>query len=123
MDNLSNKPIRKQSLRLEGFDYSSEGGYFVTIVARGRANLFGEIVSGELRLSPLGEIVNDCWYAIPRHFPEVELGAFVVMPNHVHGIIMIIVGARHSSQESKRPLIKQGYYLSQLLYSHKGLLN
>ncbi len=75
---------------MKGFDYSSEGAYYVTIVAQGRECLFGEIVDGEMRLNEYGEIVQKWWNEIPIHFPNVELGAFVIMPNHVHGIIYII---------------------------------
>ena len=54
-----------------------------------RECLFGEIVNGEMQLSPMGKIADEHWRAIPEHFPHVELGAYVVMPNHVHGIIII----------------------------------
>lgn len=80
----------RRSIRLKGFDYSSEGAYYVTIVAQGRECLFGEIVDGEMRLNEYGEIVQKWWDEIPIHFPNVELGVFVIMPNHVHGIIYII---------------------------------
>lgn len=80
----------RRSIRMKGFDYSSEGAYYVTIVAQGRECLFGEIVDGEMRLNEYGEIVQKWWNEIPIHFPNVELGAFVIMPNHVHGIIYII---------------------------------
>src|SRR5262245_37209332 len=66
--------------------------------------LFGEIINEELRLNNFGQIADKCWRAIPEHFTNVELGAHVIMPNHVHGIIVIrgnisssIVGARHAS--------------------------
>lgn len=80
----------RRSIRLEGFDYSSEGAYYVTIVAQGRECLFGEIIDGEMHLNGYGEIVQKWWYEIANHFQNVELGAFVIMPNHVHGIIWII---------------------------------
>jgi len=80
----------RRSIRLKGFDYSSEGAYYVTIVAQGRECLFGEIVDGEMRLNEYGKIVQKWWNEIPIHFPNVELGAFIIMPNHVHGIIYII---------------------------------
>ncbi len=80
----------RRSIRLKGYDYSSEGAYYVTIVAQGRECLFGEIVDGEMHLNEYGEIVQKWWNEIPIHFPNVKLGAFVIMPNHVHGIIYII---------------------------------
>lgn len=80
----------RRSIRLKGFDYSSEGAYYVTIVAQGRECLLGEVVDGEMRLNEYGKIVQKWWDEIPIHFSNVELGAFVIMPNHVHGIIYII---------------------------------
>jgi len=79
----------RKSIRLKGYDYSKPGGYFVTMVAMGREYLFGEVVCGEMLVNALGSIVQDCWGEIPLHFPNVETDAFVVMPNHVHGIIFI----------------------------------
>jgi putative transposase len=79
----------RHSIRLRGYDYTQAGAYFVTIVARNRECLFGEVVGGEMRVNACGEIVVACWDALPMHFPAVELDAFVVMPNHVHGIILI----------------------------------
>ncbi len=79
----------RRSIRLKGFDYASEGVYFVTIVTQGRECLFGEIVEKEMYLSNYGEIVQKWWQEISIHFSNVETGAFVIMPNHVHGNIFI----------------------------------
>jgi putative transposase len=79
----------RRSIRLKGFDYAQSGGYFITIVTHDRDLLFGEIVNKEVRLNEFGKIADECWRAIPEHFPNVELGAFVIMPNHVHGIVVI----------------------------------
>jgi putative transposase len=89
----------RRSIRLKGYDYSRAGAYFVTIIAHQRECLFGKITNGDMILNDLGKIADECWRAIPEHFPQVELGAHVVMPNHVHGIIVITgaVGARHAS--------------------------
>jgi len=84
----------RRSIRLQGYDYSSEGAYYVTIVVQGRECLFGEIIDGEMVLNEYGEIVQKWWNEIPIHFSNVELGAFVVMPNHVHGIIFITADRR-----------------------------
>ena len=65
------------------------GAHFVTICTRERECLFGHVVNGEMRLNDAGEIARRCWADIPVHFPLVELDAFVIMPNHVHGIIVI----------------------------------
>ena len=81
---------RRRSIRLPGYDYSQPGAYFVTICTLNRACLFGDIVNGVMRLNPMGCMVQECWMAIPQHFPHVVLDAFVVMPNHVHGILVIV---------------------------------
>jgi REP element-mobilizing transposase RayT len=82
----------RRSIRLWGYSYAEAGAYFVTIATQGRECLFAEIVDGEMRLSEIGKVVEECWRAIPRHFPNVTLDAFIVMPNHVHGIIIIDAG-------------------------------
>jgi putative transposase len=80
---------QRKSIRIGGYDYSSAGAYFVTMVTYQRDPLFGEIKNGEVILSDFGKIADECWRAIPEHFSFVELGAYVVMPNHVHGIVVI----------------------------------
>ena len=79
----------RRSIRLPDYDYSQPGAYFITIVTYQRDCLFGEIIDGEMHLSLMGQIAKENWCAIPEHFPHAELGAYVVMPNHVHGIIII----------------------------------
>ena len=83
------KPRRKNSLRLRGYDYSSVGAYFVTIVTWQREMLFGDVVDGEMVLNEMGQIVRNEWECTPIIRREVELGAYVVMPNHLHGIVII----------------------------------
>jgi len=79
----------RRSIRLKEYNYSTAGAYFVTTVAWHRELLFGEIINGEMMLSSYGEIVQKWWREIPVHFTSVETGAFVIMPNHIHGIILI----------------------------------
>lgn len=79
----------RKSIRLKGYDYASKGAYYVTIVIQGRECLLGEIINKEMHLSKYGEIVQKWWDEIPVHFLGVEGGAFVIMPNHVHGIIFV----------------------------------
>jgi REP-associated tyrosine transposase len=81
-------PYRRRSVRLQGYDYAQDGAYFVTICTANRACLFGQIVDGELRLDAFGEAVQRLWEDMPAHHRGVELDAFVVMPNHIHGIVV-----------------------------------
>jgi REP element-mobilizing transposase RayT len=80
---------QRRSIRLQSFDYSRNGVYYITICSYNKKCLFGEIDTGEIYLNPFGKIASDCWLSIPSHFPFVELDEFVIMPNHVHGIINI----------------------------------
>ncbi len=80
----------RRSIRLKGYDYSQAGAYFVTICVADGQSLLGEVVDGVMRMSRFGEIVQTCWDDLPRHYPHVQLDAFVVMPNHVHGVIMLV---------------------------------
>jgi REP element-mobilizing transposase RayT len=80
---------RIATARWAAWDYGRNAAYFVTICVADRADLFGAVVNGQMRLTPLGQSAEDCWRAIPDHFPFVELDAFVVMPNHMHGIVVI----------------------------------
>ena len=92
----------RRSIRLKGYDYSQPGAYFINVCTRERSCMFGDVVNGEMQLNGYGHIAVGCWKEIPLHFPEASLDAFVVMPNHVHGIVMIRdddnnVGAMHAS--------------------------
>ncbi|MCP5104532.1 MAG: transposase [bacterium] len=80
---------RRRSLRLQNYDYSKPGAYFVTICVQDRECLLGEIENGEMKLSEVGKVVNAFWPKVRDHFSNVELGQMVVMPNHIHAIIFI----------------------------------
>jgi REP element-mobilizing transposase RayT len=88
----------RRSIRLPHYDYSQPGAYFITIVTYRRALLFGQIVNEEMQLSESGKIADESWRAISEHFPFIELGAHIVMPNHVHGIILIRADADASAR-------------------------
>ena len=75
--------------RLKGYDYSNDGFYSVTICTRDREHLFGKICNDKMVLNKLGKIAEKCWREIPDHFTDVKLDEFVVMPNHIHGIVWI----------------------------------
>lgn len=92
----------RRSIRLKGYDYTQSGAYYITIVAYQRRHFFGDIMNTEMRLNELGQIACDEWFKTAALRPYVELreDEFVVMPNHVHGIIWIqnnIVGAERRS--------------------------
>ena len=78
----------RQSFRWKGFDYSSRGLYFITACTSGRELLFGEVANGRCQLSPAGQAVRAAWYGLQERFAEVQFDAFVVMPNHMHAILV-----------------------------------
>jgi REP element-mobilizing transposase RayT len=95
----------RRSIRLKGYDYAQAGAYFVTILVRDREHLLGEVVDGAVQLSKSGEIVDECWKEIPEHFSDVECDAYAIMPNHIHGVLVVRgVGARHASPLQRHPL-------------------
>jgi putative transposase len=86
----------RRSIRLKGYDYAGEGLYFITICTSEKQYLFGQFVDAQMQLSDIGAQAQKCWAEIPQHFPNVVLHEYVIMPNHVHGIIEI-VGAKNLS--------------------------
>ena len=82
----------RHSIRLRGYDYSQAGAYFVTVCVQRHECLFGDVANGKMRLNDAGRTAQTAGEGLPDHFPSVELDTFVVMPNHVHGII-VLVGA------------------------------
>jgi len=80
---------RTDSIRASWWDYTKPGCYFVTICTYGRKWVFGEVQYKSMKLSPTGVLVDKFWCEIPDHFPHVKLGVYVVMPNHVHGILFL----------------------------------
>jgi putative transposase len=96
----------RRSVRLKGYDYSLAGAYFVTICTWNKECLFGKIVDGFVRLSPMGEIAQNSWLKIPDYFANVQLDEFIIMPNHIHGIV--ILSQNHSAEpDHRRGLINQ----------------
>ena len=79
----------RRSIRLAGFDYRQTGGYFVTVCVAGKRSILGSVADAHVALTDVGRAVETCWLGIPNHFGNAYLGEFVVMPNHVHGIIFI----------------------------------
>ncbi|MBM4462172.1 MAG: transposase [Chloroflexi bacterium] len=90
----------RRSIRLKNYDYSQAGAYFITVCTQGRECLFGGIADGEVRMNEYGEIVHQEWLQAAILRPSVELDAFVVMPNHVHGIVVLRDGGRGTLQRA-----------------------
>jgi REP element-mobilizing transposase RayT len=86
---LFKNKYRIESTRLKGWDYSAAGYYFVTICTKERRCFFGDVVNGEMVLSPIGEIVAEEWQKTAQIRPNVAMDVWIIMPNHVHGIIVI----------------------------------
>jgi REP element-mobilizing transposase RayT len=91
---------RRRSIRLPGYDYTSPGAYFVTICVHDRECLLGKVEHEQMHLSDQGRLVETAWQALPKHFPYVDLDAFVVMPNHLHGIIVLSERTRGRGEAS-----------------------
>lgn len=99
----------RQSRRLKGYDYASTGLYFITLNTENREQLFGEIKNGLMLPNDAGLMTQKCWLEIPEHFPHVALHDFVIMPDHIHGVIEIlynpfdpVVGAKDFSPRLDR---------------------
>jgi REP element-mobilizing transposase RayT len=97
---------RIESARLREWDYSNPWWYYVTINTKEHEEYFGKIENGNMILNELGGKAEICWEEIPNHFPQVELDYFVIMPNHLHGIIIINtnVETRHASSLQNKKL-------------------
>jgi REP element-mobilizing transposase RayT len=109
---------RVEPARLTGYDYSSPGWYFITICTKNRVQYFGEIITVEtpdpgvslsqtakIQLSEIGQIADKYWNEIPVHFPHVNLDAFQIMPDHIHGIIQITAAETPESGVPTHPAI------------------
>lgn len=92
----------RRSIRLQGYDYSQQGLYFITLCCQDRAHLFGEILDGEMIFNDAGLQAQKCWQDIPNHFPNAVLHEYIIMPNHIHGIIEF-VGANQYSPNNNSP--------------------
>ncbi|MHA6279592.1 transposase [Salinimicrobium sp. CAU 1759] len=82
--------FRNGSIRLQHWDYGWDAAYFITICSKNRENFFGKIQDAKMNLSGTGLVADVLWHEIPNHAKNVELGEFVVMPNHIHGIIILL---------------------------------
>ena len=97
----------RRSIRLKNYDYTRSGAYFATICTKDRACAFGAAENGNIRLNNVGKIAQAAWNDLPERFPSIGLDAFIVMPNHVHGIIFII-GAQFIEPNAIPPVLNSG---------------
>lgn len=98
---LQSPPHKRHGFRIlthRDFDYSQNGAYFITIVTQGRGCLFGKVVNGEMVLNEAGRLVEQVCLEMPQHFHDVNVDTFVIMPIHIHGIIVI--------ERDERPIIQ-----------------
>jgi hypothetical protein len=104
--------LNRRSIRLKEYDYSQAGAYFITICAFGRRCLFGDVIDSTMQLNAAGKIVSSEWLRSAEMRAEVMLDAFVVMPNHMHGIIFIDISANPASTLSKAGATRAGPHLT-----------
>jgi len=113
---------------LKGYDYSRSGAYFVTICVKNKENPLGKIIDGEMILCEIGKISEKCWNEIPIHYPCVQLDKYVIMPNHIHGILKIIdndyvwvenVGVKNVGAENLQPLHDEYIRFEEIIYGKK----
>lgn len=106
---------KRRYLRLRSYNYAWQGAYFVTICTQEKHYLFGQIVDSTMKLNPFGEVAESVWKEIPHHYPEINNEVFIVMPNHVHGIIAIHGVGRAGS----KPAPTKQYPLSEIVRAFK----
>ena len=113
---------RRKSIRLEGYDYSQPGMYFVTVCVQGKKHLLGEIEMAKMHLSELGRKVWETWEELPKRYRNIELDEGVVMPNHFHGIIVIKnVGAPLAGARSERAGARPAPTLGSVIGAFKSM--
>jgi REP element-mobilizing transposase RayT len=104
MKSSPRKIHHRRSIRLKEFDYSREGAYFLTICTHKRECIFGNIIDEHSELSKYGHIVESVWMDLPKHYNNIQLDEFVIMPNHIHGIIFIVGAGFKPAPTTRYPL-------------------
>jgi hypothetical protein len=118
---MSSDLPNRQSIRLRHHDYAAPGAYFVTINTKRGKHLFGEIVDGIMRLNEMGWIVDRVWNGLPDHYPWIRLDEFIVMPNHIHFIVVILDPDRRARLNRAPPTpIFYHHTLGQIIHSIKS---
>jgi putative transposase len=125
MCSLFRNKYRIEPCRLKGHDYSKGGRYFVTICTDNKTKCFGHILNNQMVLSDSGQIAKKLWYELPEHFPFVSMDEFVVMPDHIHGIIIIDPQPKPQSQPQQQsqpqPQIPTTGFISSISPKHGSL--
>ena len=98
-------PRHRRSIRLPGYDYTSTGAYFVTLLVHQRQHLFGTLANGEVQLTAWGRLAQTEWCRLPERFHGILIDTFVIMPDHLHAILWINTTAMRSSQEARHPTL------------------
>src|SRR4051812_39701690 len=113
----------RRSIRLAGYDYTQAGAYFVTICVQDRQPLLANIDATAHTLTPIGQIVARCWLALPRHFSNMTLDAWVLMPDHMHGIIILrdLVSKPAAPAAADRPNGTRPSSLSAIIQNFKSI--
>ncbi len=117
----NNKPkykdkYRIDSTRLPAWNYATDAAYFVTICTDRKKYFFGEVVQSEMQRSPIGEIAHKLWYEIPNYFSNCQTDAFCVMPNHIHGILII----NQTQEDAMNPRIQEEDAMNRVSTSQRG---
>ena len=120
-DKFRNKYLILSS-RLQNWDYSDNGYYFITICTKERKHYFGEIINHEMKLSNIGKITKQYWLEIPRNFSFVELDEFMVMPNHIHGIVIINNVFKTVRRDGACPVSTKRNTLGNIIGSFKSIV-
>jgi putative transposase len=97
----------RRSIRLKEYDYTQPGAYYITICTHSRQCLFGEVLKGQMRLNRLGYIAQFCWSKIPCHFPHIQLDSYVIMPDHIHGLLVILDDTTVGTRQCRVPTREQ----------------
>ncbi|MGK7879848.1 MAG: transposase [Crocosphaera sp.] len=111
----------RRSMRLKNYDYSQAGAYFITICTQHKQCIFGDIKKGKMRLNHLGAIADQYWQQIPKHFSNTALDVYIIMPNHLHGILWIVKDVQNNQQPRKFGNIVKGS-ISSIIRSYKAVV-
>lgn len=108
----------RQSMRLQGYDYSAPGMYFITINTQYRAHLFGRVIDAQMNLSPAGVMAAAIWRALPEHYPTVQIDTFIVMPDHMHGILVLTADGGSDAKVTVSDIVCGFKSMTTIAYGH-----